>query len=594
MTPPTVAERRPELVTRGVPAGRPGWIEAATSLDHKAVAKLYLGTSLTMLAVAALEFALVRAQLIVPDNTLLEPEIFARILSASLVTTVVLFAVPFLLGLIGYIVPLQIGARGVALPRLNQLSYWLYAVGAFMVYASFMYTVPETGLAPFPPLGDDVFSPAHGADAWIGGVGLATLGFVCCAINLVATVTNMRAPGMAWRRTPIFTWAATAIGWLLLVIGPVMLAALVMLTIDRHFDGIFFDAGEGGEPLLFSHLAWIFFTGCHAIVVIGAAGVISEIVPTFARKPLFSHRAAGVSVVAIAALSFFAWMQNMYSAPIAEGFGYMAMAAAVALLIPVGVLVFTWVATMWEGSISLRMPMAFALWAIVLMVLALGGELMTSVIPVGLQLENTTAAQQDTIVLYIGAVVLGGFAALHYWLPKISGRLVNEGLAKLALLKILAGTTLYATAMFLAGLEGQPVDVYRFYDGDDLGAYNLIASLGAFAIAAGVLLELANLARSYTSGRPAGHDPWGGSTLEWFALSPPPPHNFDAVPDVRSDEPLRDIRQAVREGQAAYTPPPAAPAVEAPAEPVAEPVAEPEAPAQPEPPAEPDDGSPVA
>ena len=210
----------------------------------------------------------------------MKPEIFNRILSATSVTTVVLFAVPFLIGLIGYIVPLQIGARGVALPRLNQLGYWLYAAGAFMFYASFLYAVPETALSPLPPLSDDVFSPSHGVDAWVGGVGLAALGFVCFAISMVATLANMRAPGMAWRRAPIFTWAAATISGILLVVGPVMLAALVMLTVDRHFDGVFFEAGEGGEPLLFSHLSWIFFTGCHTILVIGAVAVISEIVPT--------------------------------------------------------------------------------------------------------------------------------------------------------------------------------------------------------------------------------------------------------------------------------------------------------------------------
>ena len=584
MTPPTIAERRPEVVTRGVPARRAGWIETATSADHKTVAKLWMGTSMTFLAVTAVLFALTRIQLIVPDSTILSPEIFNRILTASSVTGIVLFALPFVIGLIGYIVPLQIGARSVALPRLNQFGYWLYAAGALMIYASFLYTVPEITLSPIPPLSDDVFSPSNGVDAWIGGVGLATLGFVCFAINLVATLRNMRAPGLAWRRAPIFTWAAGAIGYILLIVGPAMLAALTMLTVDRQFDGVFFDPGEDGEPLLFSHLSWIYFTGAHTILVVAAVGVISEIVPTFSRKLLFSHSAAAGSVVAIAVLGVLAWMQNMYSAPIPEGFAYMAMAAAVGLLVPVGLLFFNWTATMWGGAVSTRAPLGLSLAAAIALVFGLGGQLATSVIPVGLQLENTAAAQQDTIMVVVG-FTLAAFAALHYWLPKLTGRLVAEGPAKLASGLVLGGAIIYALAMFFAGLEGQPVDIWRYYEDDGVSTLNLIGSIGAFLLALGVLVELGNLAHSYHGGRPTGHDPWRGSTLEWFALSPPPPHNFDVVPDVRSAEPLRDIREAIREREAAYVPPaPLEPSTPPPAAPVG--VAAPAGPAQAEPAAE--------
>lgn len=572
MTTPTAAEARPELVTRGVASRPAAWVDTATSSDHKAVARLFIGTALTFLAVAAVEFLLTRVHLIVPDSTILVPEVFNRINTALSVTAVIFFAIPLLIGLIGYVVPLQIGARGVALPRLNQLSYWLYAAGALTFYASFLYTVPETGLSPLPPLSDEVFSPSNGVDAWIGGVALATLGFVCFAVSLVATVANMRAPGMAWRRTPLFTWAGTTIAGVLLAVGPVMLAALTMLTVDRHFDGVFFDAGRNGEPLLFEHLSWIYFSGLHAILIVGAAGAISEILATFSRKPQFGHAAAGWALVAIGGLGVLAWMQNMYSAPIPDGFAYLAMAAAVAMVVPVGILVMNWVATMWGGAIRSGAAGALAVAAAVLMVIALAGELMTAVVPVGQQLENTTAAQQDTIVLILGAAVLGGFAALHYWLPKIGGRAVADGPALAALAAIVLGALVYGTAMFFAGLEGQPVDISRYYEGTGLSGYNLAASIGAFVLVAGVLLELANLAHSYTAGRRVGHDPHGGSTLEWFALSPPPPHNFDAVPDVRSPEPLRDIREAIREREAAFVPPAPLPA-SAPPEREAEPAA---------------------
>ena len=238
---------------------------------------------------------LLRVQLIVPENTAIQPQIFDRIMSTFGVTAVVLFAIPLALGLISYVVPLQIGSRGVAFPRLNLLSFWLYLVGAATIYGSFLYRPSEAGFAALPPLSENVFLNTRGVDAWIVGTALAVLGFVCFSVNLVVTLHNMRAPGMAWRRVPLFTWAAGISGYLLLVIGPVMLAALTMLFIDRHYGGVFFNAGEGGAPLLYEHLAWFFFTGVYMLVLVFAAGVISDILPTFARKPLFSHRAAMLS-----------------------------------------------------------------------------------------------------------------------------------------------------------------------------------------------------------------------------------------------------------------------------------------------------------
>ena len=550
MTPPPVAtESRPELVVReGIAARRPDWVERVTSADHKTVSLTYIAAALSFLVLALTEFALIRVQLIVPDSTIIQPEIFARLLSASGVTFAVLFCVPLVLGLIGYIVPLQIGARGVALPRLNALSAWLYIAGGVVLYTSFVYTPGAGGVLGLAPLSDTVFNPDRGMDNWIVGVGLATAGFVCFAINLVATLRNMRAPGMAWRRMPLFSWAATVIGYLLLAIGPVMLAALSMLFIDRHFDGVFFESGEGGAPLLYEHLVYFVMTGIYAIVVLFAAGVVSEILPTMARKPIFSHGAVAASMCAIGVLMPLAWMQNMYSAPINEGWSYMAMAAALALVVPIGVLLSVWVATLWRGTVRLRAPLLYAVAAASTISFGLAGELGYSVIPVGWQLDNTTASQGDTLYVLLGGAVLGGFAALHYWLPKMTGRSLGEGIATVALLKMLVGLHVYVLAMFFAGLEGQAVDVFEYPGGEGLSTLNVIASIGAFIFVAGALVALGNVAYGYRNGRLAGHDPWGGSTLEWFALSPPPPHNFDAVPDVRSAEPLLDIRDAVRRG----------------------------------------------
>lgn len=556
MTAPSVSPARPEIVTPGARAERQAWIERATSADHKVVSLLFIATALSMLAVAAVEFLLMRLQLIVPENTLIEPEIFNRLLSAAPVTLVILAAMPLALGVIGYVVPLQIGARGVALPRLHQLSYWLYLTGAVTIYASFLYAAPEVGTGGLPPLSDLAFSPSNGADAWIAGTGLAVLGFVCFAINLIVTVRRLRAPGLAWRRMAPFSWAATVIAHILLVIGPALIAALVMAEIDRRFDGVFFDAGEGGAPLLYEHIAYIFLTGAYLIVFLFAAGTISEILPTFARKPLFSYRAASASFVAIAVLGLLAWMQNMYVAPLNEGWAIMAMAFALALAVPIGLLICNWVATIWGGAFELRAASIYALVAISTMVSGLAGELMYSVIPVGWMLDNTTASQGDTLYVLVGGGVIGGFAALHYWFPKMSGRLLGEGIGKAALALIFIGINLYAIPMFFAGVQGQSVDVFKYYEDGGVSGYNLVASIGAFVLVIGILVELANAAYSWNNGLPArGHDPWGGATLEWFALSPPPPHNFDAVPDARSIEPLHDIRESVRRRAEAFTAP---------------------------------------
>lgn len=551
----SLAPVRPEIVTEGFPRPRPGWVEQATSGDHKTVGVLYLGAALSFLALAVCELVLMRVQLIVPESTILSPENFDRLLSVFGATAVVLFALPVALGLISYVVPLQIGARGTAFPRIGALSFWLYLAGGVTLYASFLYRPPDAGVNPLPPMSDTVFSPSAGVDAWIAGVGLAVLGFVLFAINMLVTLRRLRAPGMVWRRLPLFSWSATVSGYLLLVAGPVMIAACSMLLIDRQFGGVFFDAGEGGSPILWQHMSWFFFTAAYLIVLVVAFGAISEIVAALSGKPPFAHRAIAGSLVAIGALGPLAWMQNMYTAPIAIGWSYFAMAAAVALTIPVGLLMFNWLATLWGGSLRVRAPLLFALGAISTITFGLAGELALSVVPVGWLLDSSTTAQAATIYALVGGSVLGGFAALHYWFPKVTGRIMGEGVARLSFWTILVGVHATAIPMALAGLEGQVVDAYKYYDEGALAGYNLAAGIGSFVLAAGVLLTLANAAYSAARGVAAGADPWGGSTLEWFALSPPPPHNFDVIPDVRGTEPLRDIREAVRVRTETWRPP---------------------------------------
>ena len=572
MTPPTVETARPEVVTEAIPRRRQAWIERATSTDHKSVGMLYIGASLAFLVAAVAELVVMRVQLIVPENTVTDPEIFNRVLSTFAVTGVVLFAIPLALGLFSYISPLQVGARGVAFPRLNLLSFWLFVSGGFTIFGSFLWRPSEAGFAALPPLSEPLYSNTHGVDAWIVGTFLALLGFVCFAVNLVVTLRNMRAPGMAWRRVPIFTWAASLCGYLVIVCASVMLAALTMLFIDRNFGGVFFDPGYSGAPILYEHLAWFFFTGAFAFVVVFAGGVISDVLPTFTRKPLFSHRGAMSCLLAVAILGPLAWMRNMYTTPIPTAFLVLAMLFAIALTIPIGLLIYNWIATVWGGTLRTRAAPLYAIAAISAMTIGLAGDLAWSLIPVGWQIEHTTAAQGATFAVLAGGSVLGGFAALHYWFPKISGRLLGEGLGKAALVAILVGIYAFAAGSFLAGVKGQPTDVYKFFSGEGLDGANLLASVGAFVMAVGVLLELGNAAYSWSRGVAVGHDPWAAASLEWFSSSPPPIHNFDVVPDVRSAEPLYDIRRAIRDRTHSWRPPAPARREPAPAAPEPEPV----------------------
>ena len=548
----TIAPHRPELVTEGPPTPRPRWLEMVMSTDHKDVGRLYIGASFSFLVLGIVAFLLIRLQLSVPENELIEPVIFNRLLSVGSATLIVLFALPFAFGLFTYIVPLQIGARSLAFPRLASLSLWLYVLGGFVLYASFVYTPPEAGFNSWPPLSDTVYISNNGVDVWIAAVGLTVLGIVLQSINLAVTIAKLRAPGLAWRRLPAFSFSAAVSSWTMIIAGSTMVAALVMLEMDRHFGGVFFDPGEGGSAVFYQHLSWIFFTGCYLVFLLPAIGAISEILPVFSGKPLLSRRALVISMAAMMPLGLLAWMQNMMGASIPVGWLYGAMLMALLLAIPIGAIFVNWLGTLAGGVLRMRAPMVFALASISTLSFGLILELMQSVIPVNWLLADTTASTAASGYVFVGGPVLGGLAALHYWFPKMTGRVMGEGLGKSLAALIVLGAHLTFIPLFLAGLEGQQVDIFKFFEASDainamtLDAYNLIATIGAFVLSLGVVLSIANAYASVRGGVAAGADPWGGETLEWFATSPPPPHNFDVVPDVRSEEPLRDIREAVR------------------------------------------------
>jgi cytochrome c oxidase subunit I len=538
--------RNPELAIDGFPSKRARWAQLASSADHKDLGRILIVGALGFLFMAVVELLLMRLQLAVPENTFMPPVTFNRILSLYGATAIFLFAIPLALGFFYYVTPLQIGARGTALPRLGQTGTWLFVGGAAVLYATFLFTPPEAGVNPLPPLSGLAFLADNGVDAWLAATGLATLGFVLIAIDLVATLRRLRAPGMAWRRLPVFSWAAAISSWLLLVIGPVMLAAIAMLLIDRNFEGIFFAGDAGGSPLLWQHLSWIFYTGAYMLILIFALGAIAEIVPALARKPLFNRGATIGSLAAIAVLGTLAWMQNMYTAPIGVGWMYFAMIVSLALIVPFGLIFFNLIATLVGGTVRLRAPLLFAAGAIVAIAIGLASEMNHSMVAAGWRLQHTTDSTAATHFALVGGAVFGGFAALHWWFPKMTGRTMGETLARFSFWTMAVGILVAFVPLFLAGSEeGQVIDAYKFFAGTGVNAYNLIATIGAFVLAAGILMTLVNAILSREGGAPAGHDAWGGDSLEWFALSPPEPHNFDLLPDVRSARPMRDIRLAI-------------------------------------------------
>jgi cytochrome c oxidase subunit I len=537
---------RPELVADGYAASRPRWAQLATSADHKDVGQILICGALGFLFLALVELLLMRVQLLVPENTFLSPVGFNRMLSLYGTSAIFLFALPLAIGLFYYVAPLQIGARGTALPRLGQVGMALWIAGATALYATFLFTPSEAGVNPLPPLSEVAFLSNNGVDAWATATGLATLGFVLLSINLLATLRVMRAPGMAWRRVPVFAWAATVSSWLMIVVGSVLLAALTMLMIDRNYDGIFFADGSGGAPLLWQHLSWIFYTGAYMLILIFAFGAIAEIASTFARKPLFNRNVVMISLAAIAVVGTLAWMQNMLTAPIGVGWMYFAMLMSLALIVPFGLVLFNLIATLAGGTLRMRAPLLFAMGALFAIGIGLAAELCHSLVAAAWQLKNTTDATAATHFALVGGSVFGGFAALHYWFPKMTGRTMGESLARISFWTILVGLLLGFVPLFFAGAgEGQVVDAYKYFDDTGVTGYNVVASIGVLVLFVGILLTILNAIFSRENGPEAGHDPWAGDTLEWFTLSPPDPHNFDVLPDVRSPRPLRDIREAI-------------------------------------------------
>ena len=522
-----------------------GWASWITTTDHKRIGIMYMVTTFVFFCLGGVEALMIRLQLGAPNNTLVTPETYNQLFTMHGTTMIFLFVVPMMAGLANYFLPLMIGARDMAYPRLNALSFWLLLAGGIVFYASVFWNPPEAGWTSYVPLSNSVYSPSGGQDAWIYLIHLTGISSILGAINFYATVANMRARGMSWGRLPLFVWAILTYSVLIIFAMPVIAAAVTMLLTDRHFGTHFFDPAQGGSPLLWQNLFWFFGHPEVYIMVLPGFGIVSEILPVFARKPIFGYKAIAASTVAIAFLGFLTWAHHMFTAPIPEAILVFVMLSSFLIAVPTGVKMLNWIATLWRGTIEFKTPLLFCAGFIALFLIGGISGVFLAVFPVDWQVNETYF-----VVAHIHFVLMGGsvftiFAAIYYWFPKVTGRMLNEGLGRLSFYLMFFGFLATFLIQHVMGLDGMPRRIYEYDNVGNLALYNLISTIGSFILGSGVVVTIVNVARSLKVGVLAGPDPWKANTLEWYTSSPPPVNNFDVVPLVRSSEPMKDIRREV-------------------------------------------------
>jgi cytochrome c oxidase subunit 1 len=527
------------------PRTRSRWLDWVSTTDHKKIGILYMVTTFAFFILGGVEALLMRLQLGLPNNNLITPEHYNQLFTMHGTTMIFLFVVPMMAGLGNYFVPLMIGARDMAFPRLNALSYWLLLFGGIVFYFSIFFQAPEAGWTSYTPLSDAAYAASSGQDAWIFLIHITGISSLVGAINFYATIVNMRAPGLGWGRLPLFVWTILVYAILLILALPVIAAAVTMLLTDRHFGTHFFDPTQHGSPLLWQHLFWFFGHPEVYIMALPAFGIISEVIPVFARKPLFGYKAVAASTVVIAFLGMLVWAHHMFATPVPTVVLGFFMLSSFFIAVPTGVKIFNWLATLWRGTIEFKTPLLFA--AGFLGTFLVGGisGIFLAIFPVDWQLTDTYFVVAHLHYVLMGGSVFAIFAGIYYWFPKITGRMMSEGLGKASFWLMLIGFHTTFLVQHALGLSGMPRRIYQYPPGVGWSLYNFISTVGSFILALGILLTVINVVRSRGRGAVAGPDPWKGNTLEWFTSSPPPVNNFDVIPRVRSVEPMRDIRRQI-------------------------------------------------
>lgn len=518
--------------------GLRGWI---FTVDHKKLGIMYGCTSLVFFAVGGVEALLIRAQLAMPDGKVLSANAYNQMFTMHATTMIFLFVMPIAAAFANYLVPLQIGARDVAFPRVNAFGYWCFLFGGLFLNSSwFLGGAPDGGWFMYSPNSSNAFSPSHGVDFWSIGLFITGLASLTGAINLIVTILNMRAPGMSLMKMPIFTWMMLVTQFLLLFAVPVITVALVLLTLQRRFNATFFDVDKGADPLLWQHLFWLFGHPEVYIIVIPAFGIVSEVIAVNSRKPLFGYRFMVFSGVAIGFLGWGVWAHHMF----ASGLGPVSVAifsmSTMVIAVPTGVKIVNWVMTMWGGKLRFNVAMLFAIGLIVEFTIGGLSGVTHAVSPSDTQQTDTYYIVAHLHYVIFGGGVLGFFAGMYHWWPKFFGRMLGERLGKWNFWLMIIGMNLTFGPMHILGIQGQPRRMQIWTEARagtgffDLGLWNRVSSVGSFLLAIGIGLFFVNVVRSYRNKEQAPVDPWDARSLEWITSNPPKEYNFDRIPTVHA------------------------------------------------------------
>jgi cytochrome c oxidase subunit I len=534
-------------------AGQP-WVQAlhewVTTVDHKRLGILYIVYALIFLVIGGVEAAIIRIQLMRPNNDFVSPQVFNRMFTMHGTTMIFFVAIPVLFGFANYLVPLMIGARDMAFPRLNAFSFWLTAFGGLLLYFSFiggsgLYgagNAPDVGWWAYAPLTARAFSPGHSSDYWTIAVLVAGFGTVGASINIIATVLCMRCPGMTLGRMPLLAWLNLVMSGMVLIAVTPLSAAQIMLLVDRYLGGHFLDTQAGGSATLWMHFFWIFGHPEVYILILPCFAFMSEIIPVFSRKPIFGYPVMVGASVCIAFVSLSVWAHHMFTVGMSAYVNSFFTITTLAVGVPTGIKIFNWIGTIWGGKIQFKVPMLFCI-----------GFLFQFLIAglTGIMLGSAAFASQLSLSYFVVAhfhyVIVGGilfalFAAFYYWYPKMTGRMLSERLGKIHFWLFLIGFHMTFDLMHIPGLLGMPRRIYTYEPRPGWGPLNLLISIGAFIQAVAVLAFVWNLIFSYFKGPEAGNDPWDAWTLEWSVSSPPPVYNFASIPTVASRRPLWDLK----------------------------------------------------